>query len=146
MPIHAGEGAIHAIKWRKTLIAWANRIGVKIYDCVSGQRITSINRPPNSPHPELYQCNLCWENDSTLLIGWADSIKIGQIKVIFIPPSLPPPLLFLLLSLLPLCSFPCLSLSLFPISPSFSCLSLPYLPLFAFAFPLFYLLGDFPFF
>lgn len=33
-----------------------------------------------SPRADLYRCHLCWENDFTLLIGWADSIKIGQIR------------------------------------------------------------------
>jgi vacuolar protein sorting-associated protein 41 len=79
--IHSGEGPIYAIKWRGLFIAWANDIGVKIYDTSSNQRITYINRPKGSPRAHMHRCNLCWENDSTLLIGWADSIKIGQVKV-----------------------------------------------------------------
>lgn len=43
--IHQGEGAIFAIKWRGPLIAWANEVGVKIYDCETGERITYIDRP-----------------------------------------------------------------------------------------------------
>eukprot|EP01119_Soliformovum_irregulare_P019120 TRINITY_DN5998_c0_g1_i1.p1 TRINITY_DN5998_c0_g1~~TRINITY_DN5998_c0_g1_i1.p1 ORF type:complete len:882 (+),score=254.78 TRINITY_DN5998_c0_g1_i1:60-2705(+) len=78
--LHSGEGPIHSIKWKGSLIAWANDIGVKIFDCDRGQRITYIDRPKGSPRPDLYRCHLCWENENTLLIGWADSIKIGQIK------------------------------------------------------------------
>eukprot|EP01111_Echinosteliopsis_oligospora_P016112 TRINITY_DN6578_c0_g1_i1.p1 TRINITY_DN6578_c0_g1~~TRINITY_DN6578_c0_g1_i1.p1 ORF type:complete len:893 (+),score=224.14 TRINITY_DN6578_c0_g1_i1:30-2708(+) len=78
--IHSGEGPIHTIKWRGPFIAWANDAGVKIYDCGTNQRITYINRPPGSPRPDLYRCNLCWENDHTLMIGWANSVKIGLIK------------------------------------------------------------------
>ena len=70
--LHAGEGPIYAIKWRKSLIAWANDKGVKIFDTETNQRITYINRPAKSPRPDLYRCCLCWEADDILLIGWAD--------------------------------------------------------------------------
>jgi len=29
-----------------------------------------------SLRPELYRCCLCWKDDRTLLIGWANSIKV----------------------------------------------------------------------
>lgn len=79
--IHQGEGPIHAIKWRGQFIAFATDTGVKIYDCTTNQRITYTLRPKGSPRAELYRCNLCWENDVTLIIGWADSVKIMQIRV-----------------------------------------------------------------
>eukprot|EP01114_Cavostelium_apophysatum_P004970 TRINITY_DN1546_c0_g1_i1.p1 TRINITY_DN1546_c0_g1~~TRINITY_DN1546_c0_g1_i1.p1 ORF type:complete len:976 (-),score=258.51 TRINITY_DN1546_c0_g1_i1:28-2796(-) len=78
--LHSGEGPIHTIKWKGALIAWSNDLGVKIYDCDKGQRITYIDRPKGSPRADLFRCHLCWENEHTLLIGWADSIKIGLIK------------------------------------------------------------------
>lgn len=62
-------------------IAWANDLGVKIYDTSSQQRITYINRPKDSPRPDMYLCRLFWKNDETLFIGWADSIKVGTIHV-----------------------------------------------------------------
>ena len=37
--IHGGEGPIHCVKWRGSLIAWANDVGVKIYDFVSNERL-----------------------------------------------------------------------------------------------------------
>lgn len=43
--LHSGEGPIYSIKWRGSLIAWSNDIGVKIFDCERGQRITYIDRP-----------------------------------------------------------------------------------------------------
>jgi vacuolar protein sorting-associated protein 41 len=42
-------------------------------------RITYIERGSNAPRPDLFRCNLVWENESTLLIGWGNSIKIGKI-------------------------------------------------------------------
>lgn len=45
------------------------------------QRITYIDRPKGSPKADLFRCSLCWENPHTLLIGWADMVKIAIIKV-----------------------------------------------------------------
>ena len=41
-----GEGTIHTVKWAGSLIAWANDVGVKMYDRAAHQRITFIDRPP----------------------------------------------------------------------------------------------------
>ncbi|CAG8508593.1 12818_t:CDS:10 [Ambispora leptoticha] len=78
--LHQGEGPIYAVKWRGSLIAWANDMGVKMYDMNSKQRITWICRPDNSPRPDLYRCHLCWRNDTHLLIGWADHVQVGVVK------------------------------------------------------------------
>eukprot|EP01088_Endostelium_zonatum_P016114 TRINITY_DN4223_c0_g1_i1.p1 TRINITY_DN4223_c0_g1~~TRINITY_DN4223_c0_g1_i1.p1 ORF type:complete len:1005 (-),score=309.56 TRINITY_DN4223_c0_g1_i1:127-3141(-) len=78
--MHSGEGAVHAISWRGSLVAWANDVGVKILDVETKERITFIERPKGSPRLELYRCYLCWETDTSLIIGWADSIKIAVIK------------------------------------------------------------------
>lgn len=52
--IHEGEGAVHAIAWGKNVIAWANDTGVKMYDTLTRERITYIERPRGSPKPDLY--------------------------------------------------------------------------------------------
>lgn len=54
--LHEGEGPIHAISWGGAgeLIAWANDVGVKMYDTVNKERITFIERPKGSPRPHLY--------------------------------------------------------------------------------------------
>ncbi|OZJ04120.1 hypothetical protein BZG36_02827 [Bifiguratus adelaidae] len=78
--LHLNEGPIYAIRWRKNLIAWSNDLGVKIYDTATGQRITYVNRPPGSPRPDLYKCRLFWKNDTTLMIGWADMVKIAVVR------------------------------------------------------------------
>ncbi|KAI9467202.1 vacuolar protein sorting-associated protein 41 [Lactarius psammicola] len=78
--LHLGEGPIWHIRWRGTLIAWANDIGVKIYDTASQTRITYIERQPDSPRPDLFKCTLHWQDDSTLLIAWADIIKVARIR------------------------------------------------------------------
>ncbi|EJD01725.1 vacuolar assembling protein VPS41 [Fomitiporia mediterranea MF3/22] len=78
--IHAGEGPIWMARWRGTLIAWANDAGVKIYDTSSQTRITYIDRPPDSPRADLFKCTLHWQDDTTLLIAWADTIKVARVR------------------------------------------------------------------
>jgi len=87
--LHQGEGPIHAVQWRGSLIAWANDFGVKIYDYETTERISYIARSRGSPPPEKYRCCLCWENDDTILIGWGDSVKVGQLKLVRGPSGQP---------------------------------------------------------
>lgn len=78
--LHSGEGPIHAVKWRASLIAWANDAGVKVYDAANDQRITFIERPRGSPHPEHLLPHLVWQDDTLLVIGWGTSVKIAVIR------------------------------------------------------------------
>lgn len=78
--LHTGEGPIYAIQWCTSLIAWANDAGVKIHDTQSGARITYIDRPADSPRAEMFRCNLHWQDDATLLIAWADIIKVARVR------------------------------------------------------------------
>ena len=79
--LHAGEGAVRAIDIAPNgaLIAWANDLGVKVYDAQHNKRVSYVDRPPGSPAPEAFRCHLRWESETELLIGWADSIKIGRL-------------------------------------------------------------------
>ncbi len=43
--LHSGEGPIQAIRWSGNLIAWANDLGVKVYDTTVHQRIAYVERP-----------------------------------------------------------------------------------------------------
>lgn len=43
--LHSGEGTIQDIKWSGNLIAWANDLGVKVYDRTVHQRIAYVERP-----------------------------------------------------------------------------------------------------
>ncbi|XP_004250993.1 vacuolar protein sorting-associated protein 41 homolog [Solanum lycopersicum] len=78
--LHSGEGPVHAVKWRTSLIAWANDAGVKVYDAANDQRITFIERPRGSPHPELLVPHIVWQDDTVLVVGWGTSVKIASIK------------------------------------------------------------------
>lgn len=59
--LHSGEGPIHAVKWRSSLVAWANDTGVKVYDAANDQRITFIERPRGIPRPELLLPHIVWQ-------------------------------------------------------------------------------------
>ncbi|KAI0034356.1 vacuolar assembling protein VPS41 [Vararia minispora EC-137] len=78
--LHSGEGPVWQIRWRGPLIAWANDLGVKVYDTASQTRITYIDRQTDSPRADLFKCTLHWQDDSTLLIAWADVIKVARIR------------------------------------------------------------------
>ncbi|KAK4763529.1 hypothetical protein SAY87_012967 [Trapa incisa] len=78
--LHSGEGPIHTVKWRTSLIAWANDAGVKVYDTANDQRITFIERPRGSPRPELLLPHLVWQDNTLLVIGWGTSVKIASIR------------------------------------------------------------------
>ncbi len=53
---------------------------MKLYDTTSGQRIGYIDRGANAPRPELFKCSLLWKDDHTLIIGWADHIKVVRVR------------------------------------------------------------------
>ncbi|PWN54103.1 hypothetical protein IE53DRAFT_39224 [Violaceomyces palustris] len=78
--LHAGEGPIWSVEWRANLIAWANDKGVRIYDTNTHQRISFISPPSANPRADLFRCSLYWQDDRTLLVAWADNIKIVKVK------------------------------------------------------------------
>uniref|UniRef100_H3AZP1 Vacuolar protein sorting-associated protein 41 homolog n=2 Tax=Latimeria chalumnae TaxID=7897 RepID=H3AZP1_LATCH len=80
IPLHEGEGMITNVKWRANLIAWANNVGVRIYDVSSKQKITTVPRDNTSLRPDMYPCSICWKDNVTLIIGWGTSIKICSVK------------------------------------------------------------------
>lgn len=75
------EGSVRALAWRGRFVSWTNDQAVKIYDVEGEEAITRIERPPGTWRPDLYRCSLFWASDRTLVIGWANMIKIGQIRV-----------------------------------------------------------------
>ncbi|XP_027048267.1 vacuolar protein sorting-associated protein 41 homolog [Pocillopora damicornis] len=90
--LHEGEGNIRTIKWKASLIAWADDTEVKVFDMNSHRVITHIKRETRNYRPELYRCCLCWRDDVTLLIGWADMVQICVVKERLVPRSDLPPL------------------------------------------------------
>ncbi|XP_078322203.1 vacuolar protein sorting-associated protein 41 homolog isoform X3 [Crassostrea virginica] len=77
--LHQGEGLIREIKWKGDFIAWTNDHGVKIFDMSSRTRITFISKD-HSYRADLYKCNMCWKDGQTLLLAWADKVKVCIVK------------------------------------------------------------------
>ena len=44
--------------------------------------------PLRKYHQDLYKCNICWKDDKTLLIAWADVIKVEFFFEIYKIPKL----------------------------------------------------------
>ena len=42
--------------------------------------VAYIDRPKESPRPDLFKCTLHWQDDSTLLVGWANFIKVARLR------------------------------------------------------------------
>lgn len=80
--LFANEGRVSTIKWRNDYIAWANDIGISIYDVNSETKVGTVERPKNSPRAELFKCHLYWKSDDELICGWADIIRVIKIKEI----------------------------------------------------------------
>ena len=78
--IQERNGKVHAVRWCGDLIAWANDRGVSMYSFTSKTIFASFPRPADSPKPELYRCCLMWENECTLLCGWADWYQQFKVK------------------------------------------------------------------
>ena len=83
--LHRGEGPVTTIAWKTpSLIAWANSCGVKVFDNDKAQRIAYIDRPKKGSKAlgdlaEEAQCHLIWESEDTLVIGWAQTVKIVKV-------------------------------------------------------------------
>eukprot|EP00965_Chrysotila_dentata_P220190 6191622-Pleurochrysis_carterae.AAC.7 len=76
--LHAGEGPIRAISCCSAMLAWANDVGVKVYDTANNRRVSFIERAACSVAADTMRCHLRWEGSTELLIGWANSIKIAR--------------------------------------------------------------------
>ncbi|GBM04489.1 Vacuolar protein sorting-associated protein 41 [Araneus ventricosus] len=86
--LYQGEGAIRNIKWKDRFVVWSSDKTVRVYDIGSNRTITVIQRDHDpSLRSDLYRCNLYWKDNSTLLIGWANTVKVCQV----VPSEAPKP-------------------------------------------------------
>lgn len=74
------EGLINALKWNGQFIAWANCIGVRVYDLYEKCSLGLIKwEEPKLAKLSDFRCNLRWSG-STLFIGWSETIRICVIR------------------------------------------------------------------
>ncbi|KFM71721.1 Vacuolar protein sorting-associated protein 41-like protein, partial [Stegodyphus mimosarum] len=78
--LYQGEGAIRNIKWRERFVVWASDKTVRVYDMIANRTVTMIQKDHDaSLRSDLYRCNLFWKDDRTLLVGWANTVKVCQV-------------------------------------------------------------------
>lgn len=80
--LQQARGVIRNTSWNRNFIVWSSDLCLKIYDATSRTIITHLDREKESDYHlklDLYQCNVSWKNDRTLLIAWGNSIKICNI-------------------------------------------------------------------
>lgn len=74
------EGLVNAISWHGNFLAWASSIGIRVYDLNERCSLGLIKwEEPKVGRLSDFKCHLKWD-DSTLLIGWADTIRICVIR------------------------------------------------------------------
>lgn len=63
-------------------MAWSDAIGVRVYDLNEKCSLGLINweQPDSGSSLNEFRCNLKWSNETTLLIGWMDSIRVCVIR------------------------------------------------------------------
>lgn len=77
--IHSGEGPIWTIRWKGDVIAWANDAGVRLWSVSRGERLAFIEREQDSPRADLFQCTLQWVDEGSLIVGWADLVRLLKV-------------------------------------------------------------------
>ena len=78
--LHTGTGYIRTMKWKGDFLAWADSHGVEVYDVNRKTRIAHIEKQSKNLRDDMYKCNICWKDNQTLLIAWADYIQVGVVK------------------------------------------------------------------
>ncbi|XP_026285245.1 vacuolar protein sorting-associated protein 41 homolog [Frankliniella occidentalis] len=75
------QGLVHNIKWNGPFVAWADNLGVWVFD-IEARRSLGLIKWPRNPEalPENYRCNICWKDSSTFLVGWVDCVRICHIR------------------------------------------------------------------
>lgn len=75
------EGCVNAVSWHGQFVAWTSSIGVRVYDLNERCSLGLIKwEEPRIGRLSDFRCNLKWSNNSTLLIGWAETIRICVIR------------------------------------------------------------------
>ncbi|KIY98587.1 Vacuolar protein sorting-associated protein 41-like protein [Monoraphidium neglectum] len=78
--LHQGEGAIQAVAWQGTTLAWANEVGVKVYSSSNHQLLGNLGRPKNGRFADCLACRLYLAPDEgAVYAAWADAVRVARI-------------------------------------------------------------------
>ncbi|CAN7997626.1 unnamed protein product [Ixodes hexagonus] len=79
--LHQGEGLTRNISWKGRFAAWATDLTIIVYDMHVLDTISMIRRDHDPLlKSELHRCCLSWQEERTLLLGWADRVKVCLIR------------------------------------------------------------------
>lgn len=79
--LYQGEGPIHCITWKGHFAAFATDLSTLVYDMQELDVTSKISRSHDPKLScDLYCCTLSWQDDHTLLVGWADTVKVCVVK------------------------------------------------------------------
>lgn len=85
-----GGGPVRAMRWAGQFLAWAMDSGVRVTDMATKNIITLIKRDHSLALPgDQYPPHLCWADEQTLLVGWADTVKVCRVRIRAAPPHPP---------------------------------------------------------
>lgn len=74
--LHRGEGQITAIAWNGSLIAWANDVGVKVFDLATMERIAFISQERRLRE---FGASLSWFSANMLVAAQDDVVHVLQV-------------------------------------------------------------------
>lgn len=80
--LSAGDGQVRNMAWRGSFLAWATDVNVRVYDMSQKALIAVVKSDHDTDRlrPDVYRCSLYWKDDLTLFLGWADSVKVCEVK------------------------------------------------------------------
>jgi hypothetical protein len=78
--VHEGEGAISAVAWEGSLVAWANATGVKVIDIDRLEPVSFVAAPAGAPPADACPPRLLWESDTSLLVAWGADVRVITIR------------------------------------------------------------------
>ena len=76
-----GDGVIYSIKWNGRYVAWANSLGVRVYDFDKKSIIARIGlfQPQQFAIPKTYPFNLSWYTQHDLLLACGNTVIVYRI-------------------------------------------------------------------
>ncbi|KAL1123338.1 hypothetical protein AAG570_002423 [Ranatra chinensis] len=79
--VNAGqEGGVKSICWSPTgeLIAWSTLLGFRVYDVTSRVSLGFVKW--SKPAEMNLKCHMCWRDSCTLIVGWADTVRVCNVN------------------------------------------------------------------
>ncbi|KAK9865646.1 hypothetical protein WJX84_004897 [Apatococcus fuscideae] len=89
--LHAGEGPVQAVQWAGSLLAWANNVGVKVYDMASHKQVASFPHQKSSLQGSGARCHIFWHQATTLFFARGSSIQVAKVMHSQAAGSIPDP-------------------------------------------------------